>query len=510
MALGALAAGLLVLAACYGNLLHFWLGRHLERTQEWAVRTALGASRVQLEKLLVIEVALITVVGAAIGLCVASGLLTVFGDALPRQYSRLGSPAMTFRALLFIAVASLGVVVIWFVARFVAILLRGRTRIGAARLARGAGTRKPGRGTVVGLQAAVSTTLAVAAGMVVHSFLIMASRDVGYDTNALVISARYPNAIDVTPALRRLEAVPGVASVGAANRVVVDGLSSASILLSGVRTNSEVLKVSGGFFDAAGMDISVGRPLAQGDEDWRAVVVNETFARRHFDRVDALGQVVTKLDGKKQGVIVGVVRDALTNGLDQKSVPIVYWLVGADRLDRVAFVIRNHPRITPSRDGLLKAILEESDAEIVEVATIGDRLDFAIANKRFVTILLLLFAASAIAVTAIGIIGVVVSEVAKRRREMGIRVAIGASAVRVQLLVLRNVLGAVVLGCCSGLLVGRWLSGSLGHLVFNLQAGNWTTAGASAGLMLIFALLVGWVAVQSSLRLQPAEVLRAQ
>jgi hypothetical protein len=289
------------------------------------------------------------------------------------------------------------------------------------------------------------------------------------------------------------------------------------VTVGGERKLTVLARVSERFFDAVGLAIVEGRPLQSGDQRWNGVVVNHTFASTHWPNRSALGQVVGYQATALQAVVVGVVRDGLA-GLTREPDPRVYELFAAEAGGRspardrsISYIVRASGEPLAYRESIRRAIARDgSQAVLGEISTLGSRLSDAVRDRTFATLVLSLFGFAGAAVTLAGLVGIVTFVVARRTRELAIRLAIGASTAHVRGLVAREAVAAALAGGFAGLVAGRWLSTWLEHLVYGIEAGNWTTTSAAGAAMLTLMIAAALIPARRAMRLQPTDALRVE
>jgi len=512
---GALAAGVLVLLVCAGNVANLSLVQAAYRAREFATREAIGASRADIVRLWLFEHALLAVVAIGLGLAVAFSALMTVARAIPQMFVTLGAPAISGRSVIFAALCGAAAAVIAFLPAGT-VLLRG-SRDSQRNTSRRYG---PGRSRLVFMagQCALTMILATGAGMLVQSYYRLTTQDTGYDGNAGAVTVAYPFAGRGSVSLpmieetaRQLLLVPGVRAVGvSATTVVGAGVSKRAVTVSGQTAAVEMSYVSPAFLDAAGLTMLRGRWLSDSDQLWRGVVVNESFARAFLSRVSSpIGESI--FHGGRQAEIVGVVRDVLDKELDLRPVPTVYSTLDAARGSTFTYVLSPGRAATQKQAVVRRAILSgDSRAVVGDIQTIRERHSETVRDKTFATLVLSFFGAAGAAVCVTGIIGLVAFIVSRRTSEIAIRVALGASPSSVRRLVLQEAVGAAVAGGVVGLLAGRWLSLSLEHLVYGVTPGNWPTTLGAGALMLAIVIMASLIPAQRAVNLPPSVALRAE
>jgi predicted permease len=506
LATGALTAGLLILLVCAGNVANLVAARGAWRAREFATREALGASRLDILRLRLLELGLMAVASAAGGLGIAWLALAASARVIPAEYVTLGAPAITGRVVTFSGLAALGVVVIVLIPLLMTV--------------RPAAHRAPGRAVTwlrfgfTGVQSALSLVLAVGAAMLLQSYANLHAHDLGLDRTSLTVTVAPPHpggrqgpgrVLDVQSDVDRLSRIPGVAAASARR----GGMSGGSVLVNGVPTFAFIEDTAPGLFDAAGMTMRQGRALRPGDELWRAVVVNEAFAREHWPDRSPLGQVIVR--DKRQAEVVGVVRDVFWFEFSfEPPAPKIYALV-TGMPNTVEYVVRGAGDPTAYVEPIRRTLVAVHANDFIgEVETVGGRLADRVRDRTFATLVLTFYAVAAGAVTLAGLVGIVTFIVARRTREIAIRLAVGARPTHIRRLVVREVLAAAAAGAAVGLLVGRWLSTWLESFVFGIEAGNWPTALAAALGAVTIMILAALVPARRAVRLQPTVALRTE
>jgi putative ABC transport system permease protein len=511
-AFGAMAAGALILLVCAANVTNLLMARGAFRTAEVATRQALGATSLDLVRLRAFEMLLVTMASVGVGLLIAWGVLVLAAQSAPDEYVTLGAPGMSWRVAGAGATVGLGIVLFGLLP---ASLLGTRTRhIPAAARFSGSPAVRWLRFMFAAGQAAVAMVLVVGAGMVVQSYVNLVSQDIGYNADSIAIDVgatlRPGFNLELERSLEQLRRVQGVVNVAATNRLIRRGSSLTSVEVEGKAVTVDYRRVTPEFFEAAGIAVRYGRTLGAADEPGRQIVVNEALAARLWPGITAVGQVLTR-GVDRHSTVVGVVQDTLDRALDEPPTPVFYTLYDPTRTEeRLTYVVRTRDRAVPYSD-LRRAVLTSwGEVEVTSIARLGDRVGDTVRDRSFATLMLGLFGVAGAAVTTAGLVGIVTFGVARRTREIAIRMAIGASARHVLGIVTRESLVAAVSGGVTGLLVGRWLSRWLEHLVFGITAGDWMTT-ALAGIALAGVMLsASHIAARRALHVPPTLALRAE
>jgi len=485
--------GLVLLLACT-NLASVLLARTLDRGREVAVRRALGATRGTLVRQLLVESALLGFGGAAAGLVLALALLHVlvsidlplpYGLKLDLNFGINSTLLFNWRVLAFTAGAG---VLTGIVLGLVPALQGTRADLNSALKSGSRGSDAPGplrwRNALVVAQVAMSLVLLVGAGLFLRSWQQMLSVDPGFGrAPTSVLSLMMPVA-RLTPdqtvqrtrrVLERFRALPGVEAAGLVWPLPLEFAASfTDFTIDGrvLPSDREAFRadratVDGAFFDAAGMAIVAGRTFGEGDRrDTQPVaVISQAMARRYWPNGDALGRILRRPDPAEPDlVVVGVASDINVRSLGEAPRDVVYENYaqghGSPMFNFVVRASTDPARITPALVAATREI--DPDLQVVQSTTMAQHLAMSRLPSQIGAFMLSVFAATAMALAAIGVYGLVRYTVAMRTREVGIRMALGADAADVSRLLATNGLRLVLIGGAIGiagsLLVARFIS----------------------------------------------------
>ena len=514
LALGALAAGALILLICAANLGTLFLARAAHRTRELATRQAIGARRRDLSRLMLVELAVLTVGGLLVGLGTVHVALAIARVVIPGEYAALGTPAVTGRVVAFASLSGSAVMIVGFMPTWIAWCLGRRRLVGAAALCE-TRTARTLRMVIAATQSAIAVVLLSGAALLLRSYVNLAAQDTGFAANVFVASASYPPGhvgarlqADIDATIERLRLVPGVVAVGAATGPMVDDLRVLQIVrVNGRAAPVERKHVSPGYLDAVGTPVLQGRSLVADDRRTGALV-NESFANHYWPGIRAISQQM--MLGARPATVVGVVRDTFDIALDRPPEPMVFTLLDEPA---VAFRVNYAVRLARMGDAAPARVAREIaavnvEAVVVQATSLRGRLTATVKDRTFATLVLTFFAVAGLGVCATGLVGIVAFVVVRRTREIAIRMALGATPSRIRGLVLREALGAAVAGAIAGLVGGRWLSRTLESLLYGVTPGDVPATVIAALAIVTVVGVASAVPLRRAVQLSPAESLR--
>ena len=530
-----LAMTILVLLIACANVANLQLTRALARTRETAVRLALGASRRQLAGRMLAESAVVAVAGAALGLGVAYLTLRGILAALPPR--TLGpnvlSATLDGRMLLFaLLVAAVTSVVFGLYPALQASKAQVtgalKDQSGQTTASRSTGLFRKG---LVALQTAISLLLLVSAGLFGKTLVNLSKIDLGVRVDHLMTFSVTPrlNGYDdartrqfVEQLLQRLRALPGVATATVARVPAIAGSSSSTnFTVEGYTAandndaQSSLNEVAADYFRTLGVPLVAGREFTDADRlnAPKVAIVNEAFVRHFIGNRNPLGVRVYRGSGNNVTLdteIVGVVKDAKYSNMKEEPPRVVYTpYAQSPRLRASVFYVRTHDGPLQAAGGIRSAVASlDPHLPVLGLRTMQEQIDANIANERLLSLLTGSFAGLATLLAAIGLYGVLAFNVARRTREIGIRMALGASAPQVRRLVIRDVVAIVAIGLAAGL-GAAWFAGRLiqSMLYQTTPADPWVFGSAAAVLGFI-ALAAAYVPVRRATGVDPMIALR--
>jgi putative ABC transport system permease protein len=519
-----------LLIAC-ANLANLVLARIVARQREFAVRQAIGASRVQLIRPLLIESTLLGLVGGGVGLEIAHmGLRVINAAAYETYLQRVG---INSYVLAFTVVLSLFTPILF--SLWPALSAGRANTVETLRDGRGSGGRATSRRRAVlaGGQVALALSLLVVSALVVRTTRAYARLDLGLDISHLLAFGvelpreTYPDAAAwarfADNTTRDLHAMAGTKTAAAVSHLPVFD-TEITQTLSGTKHDStrdsdrpwvSWFSATPPFFEAAGIHLVAGRLFdpADSSSSLPVAVLSRTAAEKYFDRLDeALGRaIIVHGRGAKDRTVtvVGVVADThnsdVTGISPQLFVPFVQWPVGAMTLlvnsARPASQL-NDVRLTMRR---LDPALAISDPE-----TLTQRVQEYISENRILDGLFVGFGLLALILTAVGLYGVISYSVGQRRQEIGVRMALGAAPATIRWMVLRDGLRVISYGIGAGLVLAALLGRASASVLYGVSATDPATFGTVAAFVGTVAIVAVWVPAMRAMRIDPVRSLKAE
>jgi putative ABC transport system permease protein len=532
------AAVAFVLAIACVNVSHLLLLRAAAREREIAVRTALGGGRAAIARLFVAEDLVLALAGGALGLLVAFGVVRAVVTWSPVDVPRLADAGLDARALgvAFLICAAAGILVsllpvIHWTVRDPAPALRA-----AGALAEGASATRWWRRALAAAETGLAVVLVVGAGLLAKSFARLQAVDPGFQPGSVLVfdlahpQGRYPDRSSLVSfydrLFERLRALPGVRSAAASYDPPLASNWYQSFDLPdrparpGEDRGALFRTVTPAYFGTLGVEVLEGRAFTEADDVGApgAVIVNAALVRRFFGGTSALGRPFSATTTQwhwgeavpRSFRVVGVVEDETFAEPGAPRDPAFYVPFRQTPHERMSVLLRTSvdpESLVPQVRRVLREL--DPDIPIAAVTTLRDIQSKAVARPRFRTLVLAAFAGSALLLALVGIAGVLGDAVAQRRREIAIRMALGAGGARVFFMMLgeglRPALHGMVVGLVAALALGRFLAAFL----YGVEPGDpqvyAAVAAALAGVGAVACSVPAWRAS----RTQPATVLRA-
>jgi putative ABC transport system permease protein len=534
----AAAVGLVLLLAC-ANVANLMLARGETRRRELAVRAALGASRFRMARQLMTEAFLLALAATGLGLLVARWALSVVVAIGPTALPRISDVHLDPIVLSFAGALAMLTTVLFAVLPSMQL---SRTQAGETLRegGRGSSMRARIRRALVVCQVSLAVVLLIAAGLLLKSFAHVLSVPGGFDADGVltarvsVPAARYPGLAEVSGFFTRLQdalaTAPGVMQVGASSGLplaVSSGDWSFDIegrpRLNGRRPGAaDWYVVTPGYLEALRIPVVAGRAPSASDTSTSipVIFINETAAQGIFPGQDPVGTrvMLSRSRGFEQPwrTIAGVIADVRQRGLDRPSRPEMYiphtqflHFSPGQQARSMSLVIRS----TLAPEALVSTVrgeLRKLDPELplADARPMREVLALSVADRKLNVLLLGAFAVLAIVLAAVGTYGVMAYDVLQRSREIGIRVALGASRRSVLALVLGQGLTLVALGAGIGLVLSAVMTRSLTQMLFEVGPRDVAVFTSVAAVLLLTGIIATWIPAWRATRVDPLVALR--
>jgi putative ABC transport system permease protein len=529
--LGAVTLVLLIAAVNVANLM---LVRSSARVKEISIRTALGATGTRIVRQLLTESLLLATIGGAVGLLLAMWGVDLLLKLAPENLPRLQQIGIDGRVLGWTAFVSLMSGIVFGLAPA---LQSSRLSLNEALKEGGRGvTESPGRrhwrNLLVVTELALAVMLLIGAGLLVKSFWRLQRVDPGVNTERVLTmrlalrGQRYPDAQQVVAfyprLLERVQALSGVSSAALSNCLPPDSTEGSDdftiegrpIVADQIPPIAYTIRVSPDYFRTFGIPLSRGRYFTTADSANAplAAIISETMARQFFPNEDPIGKRINTGDEGQPAwwQIVGIVGDVKYTGLTGKVQPALYQPLIQETSWNVFLLVK-----TEAADplGLAAAVRDEvwsldRELPISQIQALEQHFAGAVAQPRFRTTLIALFAALAMVLATVGIYGVISYSVTQRTHEIGVRIALGAQTGDVMKLVLKQGAVLAVIGVVMGLTASLALTRLLKELLFNVSNGDLPTFITVSLLLTAVALVACYIPARRAAKVDPMVALR--
>ena len=524
------AVGFLLLIVC-ANMANLLLARLSSRRREIAVRTALGAGRWEMARPILAESLLLSAGGGILGLVTAFSGLRLLAALPEARLPRMEQIHLDGGVLLFTTVVSIAVAIAF---GLLPALQASRADLRES-LSESAGTtgslgaRRLLNGLVV-VEVALALVLLVGAGLMTRSFSKLLQVDPGFEPGHVVAAqvflptTKYRERTRLTQffedVVARLESAPGVTAASAVSMLPMNEVGAASALPFTVegrqppRTEdplADVRVVLPRYFETMKIKLVEGRLLDDRDttDAPRTSVINETMARRYFPDRSPLGQTIVNPHGKS--VVVGVVGDVRNVGLDSEPKKQVYLPMRQSPAAAMALVARTE-QDPMALAGTIRSAVRAVDAEqpIYDMSTMDQVLARAVFLPRLSATLLALFAGAALLLAGLGIYGVLSYAVNQRTREIGLRMALGASRGRTIGMIVQNSVIMLAIGVGAGIAVAMMLARSMGRVLYGISPFDLPAFGVAALVLVGAGLGATLLPARRATRVDPMVALREQ
>ena len=526
--------GLVLLIAC-ANIASLMLARAASRQKDLAVRQALGAGRFRLIRQLLTECVLLSSAGALVGILFArwgTALLVrvistarneVFLDlSLDRRVLGFTVAIAVFTSVLFGLLPALRAIRV-----SLTLAMKGSQATESVRP-----RRFRSRHWIVASQMALSLVLLVAAGLFLRSFAKLATLDMGFDRNNVLLVGTNLQVARIPPDQQlatyemiesRLGALPGVLSVGRSKLAPISGYfwnntihTDWSKALSGDDALAFFNYVSSGYFQTLHMTLLAGRNFARGDTKAgpRVAVVNETLARRFFPNLNPIGRTFRIDDiGGQPGPpieVVGLVKDSKYASVREDIPPTAFFPATqiSKHTEEDSFELRTGIRPSALVSAVQAAVGDVNKQIPLEFHTLAEQVNDSMVQERMLALLSGFFGALALLLAMIGLYGTLSYLVAQRQTEFGIRMALGAEPGSILRLVMRSVLSVLAIGVVAGIAISLAATRVLQQLLFGLGPRDAVTMVAAVAVLSVVALIAGYLPARRATKVDPMVTLR--
>ena len=534
--------GLVLLIAC-ANVANLLLVRAEGRQQELAIRSALGASRGRLAAEMLFESLILALAGSVLGLGLAYAALRVLVALAPTGLPRLDEIGLDGYVMLFTLALSLAASLLF---GFIPVVKYTGRRFGTGLREGGRSMsesreRHRSRSALVAVQVALAIVLLISSGLMIRTFRALTRVDPGFTAPSQLQTFR----IDIPDTevkdaervvriqeeiLRKIEAISGVSSVGISMSVPLDGnewgdpvLAKDRIYAPGQLPLHRYRFVAPGYFKTLGTPLVAGRDLTWGDiyDTVPVAIVSEKLAREYWhDPSNALGKQIRSTTKDDWREVVGVVGDVHDDGMDKEAPSSVYWPILAAHFESddidvrryVAFSIRS-PRA--GSESLMNEVRQavwsvDPNLPLADIHTLEYYYRRSVARTSFTLVMLAVAGGMALLLGVVGLYGVIAYSVSQRRREIGIRMALGARHQELTRMFVRHALGLCGAGVACGLGVAPALTRLMSSLLFGVRSIDPATYGAVALGLIATAALASYLPARRAAGVNPAESLRSE
>jgi predicted permease len=522
-----MAASLLVLLIACANVGNLLLARARTREREIAIRLAIGAGRRQIVRQLAIESITLGLAGGIAGALFALWTSDVLPSFFPAEQVRLLDAHVDLRVLTFCLLVSTFASFVFGLAPVAqslrptpaVVLRRESTNASEGR----AGTRL--RRSFVVVQVALAFVLLVGSGLLVRSLRNALDADLGFGTRqAAIVSIDLPADLGSTrglafydDAVARVQALPGINRVALASAAPLSRGSRRGFRVDGYqpreREDMELFfnVISPDYFSAMRIPLVDGRVFDSRDrgDSTSVAIVNEEFARRYLNGA-AVGRRVRDSSGRELE-IVGVVHASAITAPQTPVTPVVYYPLAQAYVPGVRLIASTSVDPASTLEPIATAIKgTTSGIAVFRPSTMTGLIDEALAGDRLTASLVGACGALALLLAAVGVYGVIAYSVAQRRHEIGVRIALGASAQHVTRLVLREGLGMTITGAVIGALLSLAATSAISSMLYRVSATDPATFATVPAVLCSISLLAAWMPLRNALRVDPVTALRQE
>jgi putative ABC transport system permease protein len=524
------AVGLVLLIAC-GNVVNLLLARSAARQRELSIRAALGASRLRVTRQLLLECALIAIGAALVGVAIAYGATQVLAAFGPASVPRLDELSIDVRVFAFALGVSLVTMVVFGLLPALHAARRNpqeALRMDSRGSTSGIGGRRV-RSVLTVAEVALSVALLIGAGLLIRSFSQVQQVQPGFSTGGLMTARlSLPNSTYEGGApkwafqqrlLTDLRGRPGVSAAAVASGPPLTGSFTSGDVRLPTQTNEQALStnwrlVSPGYFAALGIPLR-GREFtpADGEKSLRVAIISAALAERYFPNQDPIGRaIVMRSFGDEEQTIIGVAGDVKSFGLEQDAGFVFYGSTSQYTGWNPMTLLWRAAGDTAASVDTVRAAIRSIDAgvPISDVASMETLFERSLGPRRFNVYLLAAFAVVAVALATIGLFGVMAYLVSQRTREIGVRLALGATRSEVFRAVLGRGLLLAGIGAVVGVTAASFLTRVMESWLFSISRTDPVTFVAVPLALTAIAALACWIPARRAMRVDPVVALRAE
>lgn len=538
MMLGAVG---LVLLICCANVANLLLVRASVRKREFAVRSALGASRARIVRQLLTESVLLSIAGGILGMALGfagvRALLALSPVELPRVGEGGSAVVLDWRVLVFtLAVSLLTGILFGLFPAFSALRsdLNFALRESGNRSGIGIHQEKT-RSLLVISEVSLALVLLIGSALLIRTFIVLHGVDPGFDPrNVLTMEMslngpRYQTAAGVSELLKngrdRLNALPGVEVAAAGYWLPVDIEDAAAFQIAGrpVRRDccgSKWMSISPGYLSVFRISVLRGRDFNENDNATAppVVLINEAFARKFFPNKDPLGQQIRHWG--RDETIIGIAPDIHDNGLDMPADALIIapiaqvsdsYTAATSNIQPLIWLVRTHGDPHQYLSAITEQLRIASDGfPVAHVRTMDEVMGYSTARQSFNMLLLSIFGAVALALAAVGIYGLMAYSVAQRTQEMGIRMALGADRSVIRKFVVWQGMRLVLVGVAAGVVASFGLTRLLSNFLFGVKPWDPAVFTSAPLILVAIALFAVWLPAARASKIDPMQALRME
>ena len=517
------AVGLILLIVCV-NLSNLLLARSAARSKEFAMRSALGAGRGRLVRQLLTESLVLSAIGAMLGLGLAYSITFYLAHqgsiALPLLSSvRVDSAALIWTLLITIATAV--------IFGFAPGIKMSSTNLQEALKDSGQGMSEGKkherlRAALVISELALACVLLVGAGLLLHSFLRVLDVDLGFEpSRRAAIQVDYPEGdgdkrgVVLSEMLQRIVAVPGIEAAGISDNLPLDMNRSWGLSAKGKQYQKGELPATfvyiatPGYLNVMGMRLLAGRDLSwqDGEKSERVVIINQTAARYLWPGEDPIGKIA--LVNGRDTQVIGLIADVRESSAETTPGWQMYLPITQAGPVGAKLVVRTKLPPAALASSVLATLRSMNPAQPArEFRPIQQIVDHATSPRRFFVVLVSIFAALGLVLASLGIYGVISYAVTRQTQEIGIRMALGATVVRVQMDVIWKTLRMALIGIVLGTAASFAMARGITSLLFAIEPNDPPTFTSTILLLTVVAIVAGYVPARRAARINPMTALR--